>query len=151
MYNVASQVLYAVSRELSSFAGFCSVSGEKERNGGSSLRCKFCPGVEKLFITNGKAVGLRKDLNGVLLLDSILQPPFGSENCEVLLELTLSDVRILFQIIICWSCSCLIPFTLRCHILTDPLKSKYNIETPEMDRDGRYYWTWIVNSCIYSK
>ena len=59
------------------------------------LQCKFCPEVEKLFITNGNVSGLRKDLNGVLLLDSILQPPFKGPCMEpVVFELTLSDVSI---------------------------------------------------------
>ncbi|KAJ7354952.1 Baculoviral IAP repeat-containing protein 6 [Desmophyllum pertusum] len=58
------------------------------------LQCKFCPEVEKLFITNGYVSGLRKDLNGVLLLDTILQPPLMFEvprSDPVVLELTLSD------------------------------------------------------------
>ena len=57
------------------------------------LQCRFCPEVEKLFITNGSVSGLRKDLNGVLLLDSILQPPLkGSCSEPVVLEFTLPDV-----------------------------------------------------------
>ena len=49
--------------------------------------------MEKLFITNGYVSGLRKDLNGVLLLDSILQPPLKGPCLDpVVLELTLSDV-----------------------------------------------------------
>ncbi|CAH3150168.1 unnamed protein product, partial [Porites lobata] len=57
------------------------------------LQCRFCPEVEKLFITNGSVSGLRKDLNGVLLLDSILQPPVkGSCSEPVVLEFTLPDV-----------------------------------------------------------
>lgn len=62
------------------------------------LQCKFCPEVEKLFITNGHVSGLRKDLNGVLLLDSILQPPLRGPCLEpVVLELTLSDVSIRYK------------------------------------------------------
>lgn len=58
-----------------------------------SLQCRFCPGVEKLFVTDTRTVGLRKDLNGVLLLDSILQAPVA-EDCDapITLELTLADV-----------------------------------------------------------
>ncbi|XP_068681369.1 baculoviral IAP repeat-containing protein 6-like isoform X1 [Montipora foliosa] len=56
------------------------------------LQCRFCPEVEKLFLTNGSVSGLRKDLNGILLLDSILQPPLeGASSEEVVLEVTLSD------------------------------------------------------------
>lgn len=73
-----------------------SVLGKNESKSRDSLQCKFCPGVEKLFIAHGAAVGLRKDLNGVLLLDSILQPSCGSENFDVILELTLSDVCMQF-------------------------------------------------------
>ena len=59
------------------------------------LQCRFCPEVEKLFITNGYVSGLRKDLNGVLLLDSILQPPLKGPCLDpVVLELTLSDVSV---------------------------------------------------------
>lgn len=51
--------------------------------------------MEKLFITNGYVSGLRKDLNGVLLLDSILQPPIKGPCLDpVVLELTLSDVSV---------------------------------------------------------
>ena len=51
--------------------------------------------MEKLFITNGYVSGLRKDLNGVLLLDSILQPPLKGPCLDpVVLELTLSDVSV---------------------------------------------------------
>ena len=51
--------------------------------------------MEKLFITNGYVSGLRKDLNGVLLLDSILQPPLKAPCLDpVVLELTLSDVSV---------------------------------------------------------
>ena len=61
--------------------------------GNGPLQCRFCPEVEKLFLTNGSVSGLRKDLNGILLLDSILQPPLeGSSSEEVVLEVTLSDV-----------------------------------------------------------
>ncbi|KAK3718781.1 hypothetical protein QZH41_014030 [Actinostola sp. cb2023] len=60
-----------------------------------SLECRFCPGVEKLFVTDHcRTVGLRKDLNGVLLLDSILQAPVA-EDCDapITLELTLADAK----------------------------------------------------------
>ena len=51
--------------------------------------------MEKLFVTNGYVSGLRKDLNGVLLLDSILQPPLKGPCLDpVVLELTLSDVSV---------------------------------------------------------
>jgi len=59
----------------------------------SSLQCRFCPEVEKLFVSNTNTVGLRKDLNGVLLLDTILQAPIA-EDCDsqITLELTIADV-----------------------------------------------------------
>lgn len=60
----------------------------------SSLQCRFCPGVEKLFVSDSHTVGLRKDFNGVLLLDSILQAPVA-EDCDtpITLELTFADVK----------------------------------------------------------
>ena len=46
-------------------------------------------------MTNGRTVGVRRDLNGVFLLETILQSA-GSEDRDnmVTLELTCSDVRI---------------------------------------------------------
>ncbi|XP_048586023.1 baculoviral IAP repeat-containing protein 6 isoform X2 [Nematostella vectensis] len=62
------------------------------------LECRFCTGVEKLLVTDGKTVGLRKDLNGVLLLDSILQAPVAEDSeSPVLLELSLSDAKNLYS------------------------------------------------------
>lgn len=61
----------------------------------SHIVCKFCPGVEKLFMTNGRTVGVRRDLNGVFLLETILQSAGSGDNeAVVTLELTCSDVRI---------------------------------------------------------
>lgn len=70
----------------------CLILGSSSSDFGS-LQCRFCPGVEKLFVTDRRTVGLRKDLNGVLLLDSILQAPVA-EDCDapITLELTLADV-----------------------------------------------------------
>ena len=66
----------------------------------SNLSCKFCPGVEKLFMTNGRTVGVRRDLNGVFLLETILQSAGSEDNgAPVTLELTCSDVRIQFCIL----------------------------------------------------
>lgn len=48
-----------------------------------------------LAITDGTHIGLRKDLNGIYLLETILQPPLQDtrNECEIVVEMTLQDVR----------------------------------------------------------
>ena len=47
-----------------------------------------------LAITDGTRIGLRKDLNGIYLLETILQPPLQDtrNECEIVVEMTLQDV-----------------------------------------------------------
>lgn len=47
-----------------------------------------------LTITDGTHIGLRKDLNGIYLLETILQPPIQDtrNECEIVVEMTLQDV-----------------------------------------------------------
>jgi len=44
------------------------------------------------LFTDGKGIGVRKDYNGVLLLDTILQTPVSKPDDVVKLELLLSEV-----------------------------------------------------------
>lgn len=45
-----------------------------------------------MFVTDGQAVGLRKDLNGVLLLDSALQTPVTNTEEIIVIELPYLEV-----------------------------------------------------------
>ena len=46
-----------------------------------------------MFLTDGHSVGLRKDLGGVLLLDSALQTPVTNSSKDVMVEIPYSEVR----------------------------------------------------------
>ena len=52
----------------------------------------YLAGVDKLLLCDGRAVGVRKDHSGVLLLDSILQTPVPRQDCAVRLDIPLSEV-----------------------------------------------------------
>lgn len=68
----------------------CFISGE---NNFDSLQCTFNPVAGNLIITDGTAVGLRRDLNGMYLLKTALQTPVeNARDGEVVLEMTLPDV-----------------------------------------------------------
>lgn len=58
------------------------------------MQCKYIPGHDKVLFTDGKAVGLRRDHNGVLLLDTILQTRVEASNEVVKIELLLSEVGV---------------------------------------------------------
>ena len=47
---------------------------------------------DKMFFTDGFAVGVRKDLNGILLLDTALQRPIARTEDLVSIDLSLPDV-----------------------------------------------------------
>lgn len=57
----------------------------------------FSDGIDKVLYTDGKGIGIRSDYNGVLLLDTILQPPVSKSEDIVKLELLLSEATILLQ------------------------------------------------------
>jgi hypothetical protein len=48
-----------------------------------------------MVFSNDVAVGVRRDLQGVLLLDTALQTPVASQDDKVRLELPLAEVRVL--------------------------------------------------------
>ena len=59
-----------------------------------SLQCVFNPVVDNLMVTDGTCIGLRKDLNGIYLLKTVLQTPVESaRDGEIVVEMTLPDVR----------------------------------------------------------
>lgn len=53
----------------------------------------YIPGTDKLLLTDGSAVGVRSDYNGVLLLDTILQTPVEKSDDVVRLELLHTEVN----------------------------------------------------------
>lgn len=61
------------------------------KNGGE-VQGMYINGADKLFLTDGSAVGVRSDYNGVLLLDTILQPTVNKSDDIVRLELLLTEV-----------------------------------------------------------
>ncbi|XP_064622207.1 baculoviral IAP repeat-containing protein 6-like isoform X2 [Lineus longissimus] len=64
-----------------------------------NLRCTYLPGRDKVFFTDGVAVGVRRDLNGVLLLDTMLQTPVKKAEDLVRVELPLQDASHLFKLL----------------------------------------------------
>uniref|UniRef100_UPI00358FA005 baculoviral IAP repeat-containing protein 6 n=1 Tax=Myxine glutinosa TaxID=7769 RepID=UPI00358FA005 len=65
---------------------------------GQQISCHYLPGVDKVVFTDGYAVGCRKDLNGILLLDTALQPPVSKQDDHVQLELPLSEAQQLLSV-----------------------------------------------------
>ena len=49
--------------------------------------------MDKVLFVDDYAVGCRKDLNGILLLDTALQPPVAKPEDIVQLELPVTEVR----------------------------------------------------------
>ena len=58
-------------------------------------------GVDKVFYTDGRGIGVRSDYNGVLLLDTILQTPVFRNEDVIKLELLLSEAILLYQCLRC--------------------------------------------------
>lgn len=57
----------------------------------------FNPVAGNLVLTDGTCIGLRKDLNGIYLLMTALQTPAeNTRDGEIVIEITLSDVRFIF-------------------------------------------------------
>jgi baculoviral IAP repeat-containing protein 6 (apollon) len=56
------------------------------------VRCNYLPSQDRVVFISDKAVGARRDLNGVLLLDSALQTTVSKPDDVVCVELTLPDV-----------------------------------------------------------
>lgn len=60
---------------------------------GGRIRCQYFPAVDKVLFVDDYAVGCRKDLNGILLLDTALQPPVAKPEDIVQLELPVTEVK----------------------------------------------------------
>uniref|UniRef100_H3CIY4 Dual E2 ubiquitin-conjugating enzyme/E3 ubiquitin-protein ligase BIRC6 n=1 Tax=Tetraodon nigroviridis TaxID=99883 RepID=H3CIY4_TETNG len=60
---------------------------------GGRIRCQYVPTVDKVLFVDDYAVGCRKDLNGILLLDTALQPPVGKPEDVVHLELPVTEAQ----------------------------------------------------------
>lgn len=57
--------------------------------------------ADKVLFTDGRAIGVRSDYNGVLLLDTLLQGPVLRSEDTVKLELVLSEAILLHQCLRC--------------------------------------------------
>ncbi|XP_038074812.1 baculoviral IAP repeat-containing protein 6-like [Patiria miniata] len=55
--------------------------------GSSRIHCQYLSDTDQVFMTDGRAVGLRKDLSGVLLLDSALQTAVSNNEETIVIEL----------------------------------------------------------------
>ncbi|KAL6101444.1 birc6 [Pungitius sinensis] len=60
---------------------------------GGRVRCQYFPAVDKVLFVNDYAVGCRKDLNGILLLDTALQLPVAKPEDMVQLELPVTEAQ----------------------------------------------------------
>ncbi|XP_076667240.1 BIR repeat containing ubiquitin-conjugating enzyme isoform X2 [Andrena cerasifolii] len=58
-------------------------------------------GIDKVLYTDGRAIGVRSDYNGVLLLDTIFQTPVSRSQDFVKLELLFSEATLLYQCLRC--------------------------------------------------
>ncbi|MFT7805918.1 baculoviral IAP repeat-containing protein 6 isoform X6 [Arapaima gigas] len=60
---------------------------------GGHVRCQYFPAVDKVLFVDDYAVGCRKDLNGILLLDTALQAPVTKPEDVVQLELPITEAQ----------------------------------------------------------
>ncbi|XP_060789211.1 baculoviral IAP repeat-containing protein 6 isoform X2 [Neoarius graeffei] len=60
---------------------------------GGRVRCQYFPAVDKVLFVDDYAVGCRKDLNGILLLDTALQAPVSKPEDMVQLELPVTEAQ----------------------------------------------------------
>jgi baculoviral IAP repeat-containing protein 6 len=59
---------------------------------GGTVRCTYLPCQDRVVFTSDCAIGARRDLNGVLLLESVLQTAVSKPDDLVCVELPLPDV-----------------------------------------------------------
>jgi baculoviral IAP repeat-containing protein 6 (apollon) len=62
-------------------------------SGSMGIRCTYLPSQDRVIFVSGQAVGARRDLNGVLLLDSALQTTVVKPDDIVCIELPLPEVN----------------------------------------------------------
>lgn len=79
------------------------------------MKCQYISAVDKVIFVDDYAVGCRKDLNGILLLDTALQTPVSKQDDVVQLELPVTEVS--------WN-KCQYAFPL--HAVSDLLIVKWN-------------------------
>uniref|UniRef100_A0A4W3K7A1 Dual E2 ubiquitin-conjugating enzyme/E3 ubiquitin-protein ligase BIRC6 n=1 Tax=Callorhinchus milii TaxID=7868 RepID=A0A4W3K7A1_CALMI len=60
---------------------------------GGQVKCQYFPAVDKVVFVGDYAVGCRKDLNGILLLDTALQTPVSKQDDVVQLELPVTEAQ----------------------------------------------------------
>ncbi|XP_018118501.1 baculoviral IAP repeat-containing protein 6 isoform X7 [Xenopus laevis] len=60
---------------------------------GGRVRCQYFPTVDKVIFVDDYAVGCRKDLNGILLLDTALQTPVSKADDVIQLELPVTEAQ----------------------------------------------------------
>ncbi|XP_053567827.1 baculoviral IAP repeat-containing protein 6 isoform X7 [Bombina bombina] len=60
---------------------------------GGRVKCQYFPTVDKVIFVDDYAVGCRKDLNGILLLDTALQTPVSKQDDVVQLELPVTEAQ----------------------------------------------------------
>ncbi|XP_061767077.1 baculoviral IAP repeat-containing protein 6 isoform X1 [Nerophis ophidion] len=60
---------------------------------GGRVHCQYFPAVDKVLFVDDCAVGCRKDLNGILLLDTALQPPVAKPEDLVQMELPVTEAQ----------------------------------------------------------
>jgi len=61
-------------------------------DGTTPVRCEYVVCLDRVIFTSGSAIGARRELNGVLLLESALQLPVQSPEEIIRVELPLPDV-----------------------------------------------------------
>lgn len=57
------------------------------------MKCQYISAVDKVIFVDDYAVGCRKDLNGILLLDTALQTPVSKQDDVVQLELPVTEAQ----------------------------------------------------------
>ncbi|XP_052539949.1 baculoviral IAP repeat-containing protein 6 isoform X6 [Tympanuchus pallidicinctus] len=60
---------------------------------GGRVKCQYISAVDKVIFVDDYAVGCRKDLNGILLLDTALQTPVSKQDDVVQLELPVTEAQ----------------------------------------------------------
>uniref|UniRef100_A0A2K6ES84 Baculoviral IAP repeat containing 6 n=1 Tax=Propithecus coquereli TaxID=379532 RepID=A0A2K6ES84_PROCO len=60
---------------------------------GGQVKCQYISAVDKVIFVDDYAVGCRKDLNGILLLDTALQTPVSKQDDVVQLELPVTEAQ----------------------------------------------------------
>ena len=62
---------------------------------GDSIECMYLQEKDRMVFRNSTSLGVRKDLHGVLLLDTALQTPAARPEDVIKLELPLAEVHVL--------------------------------------------------------